>query len=140
MESCIKHTYLRKTWHEFLYSIDTFQVSWVVQRSKVRALLEGLQNLVGKNHTLIELLTTMHHTMTYCINLIKTLNHTNLWIGEQREDELYTLSMLRNVVHNLLFLTIGKLNLYESAIETYTLSTTTGHHALIVHVIQSVLN
>ena len=55
----------------------------------------------------------MHHAMTYSINLIETLDDTNLRIGKQRENELHALGMLGNVVHNLLFLAIGKLYLYK---------------------------
>ena len=47
VESGIKDTYLRQTGHELFHCIDTLQVGRVVQRSQVRALLEGLEHLVG---------------------------------------------------------------------------------------------
>ena len=76
-----------------------------MQRSEVRALLELLQHLVSQDNRLVELLATMHHTVTYGVDLVETLDDTNLRICQQREDELHTLSMLRDVVHNLLLLT-----------------------------------
>jgi hypothetical protein len=48
--------------------------------------------------------------------------------------------MLGDIVHNLLLLAIGQLHLYESIVQANALSTTTGHHALIVHVVQGVLD
>ena len=83
MESGIKDTDLRQTRHRFLDSIDTLQVGWVVQRSQVRALFEGLQHLVSEDNALIELLTAVHHTVTYGVNLVKTLDDTNLRVGQQ---------------------------------------------------------
>ena len=140
MESSIKHTHLRQTWHQFLHSVYALQIGWVVQRSQIRAFLESLQHFVSEDNALVELLTTMHHTVTNCINLIKTLDDTNLRVSKQREDELNALCMLRDIVHNLLFLTIGQLYLYEGTIKANTLSTTTRHHALIVHIVQGVLD
>ena len=82
----------------------------------------------------------MHHAMANSIYFIQTLDNTNLWICQQREDELYALSMLRDLVIDLLLFTIGQLNLYKSTVQANTLSTTTGHHTLIVHIVQSVLD
>ena len=78
--------------------------------------------------------------MAHSVNLVETLDDTNLRISEQREDEFHTLGMLRDIVHNLFLLTIGQLHLYKGTVQTYALSTTTGHHALVVHVVQSVLD
>ena len=43
-------------------------------------------------------------------------------------------------MHNLLLLTIGQLHLHECIVQAYALSTTTGHHTLVVHIVQRVLN
>ena len=48
--------------------------------------------------------------------------------------------MLWDIVHNLFLFTIRELHLYESAIKAYSLSTTTGHNTLVIHIVQSVLN
>ena len=135
VESGIEHTHLRQTRHQLLHSVYTFQIGGVVQGSEVGALFESLQHLVGEEHALVELLTAVHHTMTHSVDLIKTLDDTNLRVCEQREDELHTLSMLRDIVHNLLLLTIGQFHFHKSTVQTYALSTTTGHHGLIVHVV-----
>ena len=82
----------------------------------------------------------MHHTVTYGINLIERLDNTNLGIGQQRKDELHTLGMLRDVMYNLLLLTISQLHLDKGTVQAYSLGTTTGHHALVVHIVQSVLD
>ena len=111
-----------------------------MQRSKVGASLESLEHLIGKNHRLVELLTAVHHAVTHGINLREILNHTNLRVGEQREDEFHALGVLGNVVHDLTFLAVGELYFHESAIESHALSATRCHHALVVHVVQCVLN
>ena len=82
----------------------------------------------------------MHHTVANSIDLIKTLDHTDLRIRQQREDELHTFCMFGDIVHDLSLLAIGKFYLHKGPIETYTLSTSTGHHTLIVHIIQGVLD
>ena len=140
MERCIEYTYLRQTRHQLLHRIHTFQIGRVVKWSQIRTLLESLQYLIGENNRLVELLTTMHHAVTDGIDLIETLDHTDLRIGQQREDELHALRMFGDVVHNLFLLTISQLHLHKGAIETYTLSATTGHHTLIVHIVQGVLD
>ena len=82
----------------------------------------------------------MHHAVTYGIDFLQVLDDTNLGIGQQREDELHTFGMLGDVVHDLLFLTIGELHLDKCTVQAHALSTTTGHHTLVVHVVQCVLD
>ena len=43
-------------------------------------------------------------------------------------------------MHDLLLLTIGQLYLHKGIVQTYALSTSAGHHALIVHIVQCVLD
>ena len=140
MEGCVEYAYLGQTRHQLLNGVNALKVGWVVQRSKVRAFLESLQDLVSKDHRLIELLTAMHHTMTYCVNLIETLDYTDLRVSEQRKDKLHALSMLGDIVHNLLLLSIGQLYLYESSVQADALGTTTCHYRLVVHIVQCVLD
>ena len=161
MEGGIKNTYLRQTRHQFLHGINTLQVSGVVQRSQVADGLESLQYLVSEDNALVELLTSMHHAVTDGIDFLQIFDDTDFRVGQQREDELHTLRMLGDIVHNLLLLTIGELYLYKSAVQAYTLGTTltigelylyksavqaytlgttAGHHTLVVHVVQCVLD
>ena len=140
VESCVEHAHVRQARHQLLHGIHALQVGRVVQRRQVRALFEGFQHLVGQEHALVELLAAMHHAVTYGINLVKTLDDTNLGVGQQREDELHALGVLRYVVHNLTLLAIGELHLYKGTVQAYTLGTATGHHTLVVHVVQCVLD
>ena len=43
-------------------------------------------------------------------------------------------------MHDLFLLAISQLHLHKSTIQAYTFSTTAGHHTLVVHVVQGVLN
>ena len=83
VEGGVEHADLGQTRYQLLHSVDTLQVGRVVQWSQVRALLEGLQYLVGEYYRLVELLAAMHHTVSYGINLVKTLDDTNFGVGEQ---------------------------------------------------------
>ena len=140
MEGRIKNTYLRQTRHQFLHGINTLQVSGVMQRSQIADGLESLQHLVSEDNALVELLTSVYHAVTDGIDFLQVFDDTDLRIGQQREDELHTLGMLGDVVHNLLLLTISQLHLDKGTVQAYSLGTTTGHHALVVHIVQSVLD
>ncbi len=50
MEGCVEHAHLRQSGHQLLNSVNPLKVCGVVQRSKVRTLLKGLENLVGKDY------------------------------------------------------------------------------------------
>ena len=78
--------------------------------------------------------------MTNCINLIKALDNTNLRIRQQREDKLHALGMLGDIMHDLSLLAIGKFHFHKRAIKANALSATAGHHALVVHIVQGVLD
>ena len=82
----------------------------------------------------------MHHAVAYGINLVETLDDSNLGVGEQRENKLHALGMLGNVVLNLTFLAIGEFHFHECAIESHALSAARCHHALVIHVVQCILN
>ena len=139
MECCVEDTHLGQSWHQFLHGVHTLQVSGIMQWSQIRALLECLEHLVSKNHRLVELLATVHHTVTHSINLAEVFYNTDFRVGKQREDELHALCMLGDVVHYLLFLTVSELYFHESAVESHALSAAAGHHTLVVHIVQCVL-
>ncbi len=140
VESGIEDAHLRQTGHEFLHGIHALQVGGVVQGSQVADGLEGLKHLVGEQHALVELLAAVHHAMTHGIDFLQVLDDTNLGVSQQREDELHALGMLGDVVHDLLLLAIGQFHLDESAVEAHTLCTAAGHHALVVHIVQCILD
>ena len=116
MEGGVEYAYLRQAGHQLLHSVHTLQVGGVMEGSQIRALLKHLQHLVGKDHALVELLATVHHAMTYGINLAEVFDYTNLRIGEQGEDELHAFGVLGNIVHDLLLLAIGQLHLHKGTI------------------------
>ena len=63
----------------------------------------------------------MHHAVAYGINLVERFDDANLRVGEEREDELHALCVLRDVVHDLLFLSRGELHFHECAVKSHTL-------------------
>ena len=71
MERCIEYTdlrYIRQYGRDGVYA---FQVSGIVKRSQVVASRESIQDFLCQQHRFAELLTTMHHTMTYCVDFIQ---------------------------------------------------------------------
>ena len=138
MESSVEDTHLGQSWHQFLHGVHALQVGGVMQRSQIGTFLEGLEHLVGKDNRLVELLSAVHHAVTHGINFRQVLNHANLGIGEQREDELHALCMLGDVVHNLFLFAVGELHFHKSAIETHALSASRCHHALVIHVVKRI--
>ena len=140
MESGVEDAHLRQARHQLLHSVHALQVGGIVQGSQVGALLKLLQHLVGQDDALVELLAAMHHAVAYGVNLLQVFDDANLRIGQKREDKLNALGMLRDVVHNLALLSIGQLHLHEGTVQTDTLSATTCHHTLVVHVVQCILD
>ena len=54
-----------------------------MQRSEVGALLKHLEHLVGKDDALVELLASVHHTVTHGINFLQVFDDTYLRVGKQ---------------------------------------------------------
>ena len=111
-----------------------------MQRSQVGALLKHLQHLIVEQHALVELLAAMHHAVTHGVDFLEVLDGPNLGVGEQREDELHTLGVLGNVVHDGFLLAIGEFHFHESAVQTHALGPTRGQHLFGIHVIERVLD
>ena len=140
MEGGIKHAYLRQTGHQLVDCLYTLQVGRVMKRSKLAHFFECSNHLIVDYYRRSKLLTTMHHTMAYCVNLLQVLDCTNLRISKERENKLHALGMLRHIVHDLALLTIREFNLYESVVKTYTLRTSGSNHFLRIHVVKCVLD
>ena len=140
MEGGVEHPHLGQTGHQFAHSLHTLEVGGVVEGSQVAACLKYLEHLVGEQHALVELLATMHHTVTYGVNLLQVFDDTNLRIGEQTENELHTLGVFGDIVHDLLLLAIGQFHLDESTVQAHTLGTTRGHDTLGVHIVERILD
>ena len=70
MESGIKYYNLRNIFAEYLCtSIDTLNVSGVVERSKRSKLFNLLDNIVCYENRLIKLAAALHYSVTDCANL-----------------------------------------------------------------------
>ena len=124
VESGVEHTHLGESGHQLGHSLHAFQVGGVVQRSQVAAFFKYLEHLVGKHNTLVELLATMHHTVTHGIDFLEVFNHADFGVGKQGEDKLHAFGVFGDVVHHLLFFTIGQLHLDESSIEAHAFCAT----------------
>ena len=71
MECGIEYAYLRNLGQELAYGVHTLKVCGVVQGRQVVAGCECLQYLRSQNNALVELLSSVHHAVSDCVDLIK---------------------------------------------------------------------
>src|SRR5574344_717047 len=140
MESCIKDTHLRQTRHKFCYSGYALKVCRIMKWCEVVAGSEVLQHLFVKKYAFIKLLTSMDHTVTDSIDLLQILDGSNLFVNKYREDKFDTFSVLRNIVHNLLFISIWQFNHDKRTFQADTLDTPSCHNRTVGHVVELVLD
>ncbi len=88
MERCVKHRYLRHRWHQGGDGVNAGHIGWIVEGSNVVALLDHILNLVSDEHTLAELLSSVHHAVTHSVDFIIALDATFHWIGENVKNSL----------------------------------------------------
>ena len=139
MESCIEHTHLWNVGQQRAHGIHTLDVSRVMKRSQVVTSSKGFHHLWGEQHRLVELLTTMHHTMTHSIQFIETLEHSIFTLCQDLKNPLHTFRVL---LHRLFHLMLLPVQLYrdERVRQTNLFNTSRRDHALIRHVIQCIFN
>ena len=71
MECGIKYASLRNFGQQLAYCVHALKVCGVVQGSQVIAGCECLQNLRCQDVALVELVASVHHAVTDCVNLIE---------------------------------------------------------------------
>ncbi len=113
MECCVKHCNLRHAGHQIGDSVDTGHVCRIVKRSHIVALLDLLDHLIVDLDTLVELLTAVHHSMTYSVDLLKALDAAVSGVDKNIENVIHCLLVVRNRLNDALFLTVGKTELQE---------------------------
>ena len=97
VESSIEYSYLWYFRQQFLYSIDTFQVCWVVQRAQVAAFFYSCNNSVVNQYRAAEFCSSVQYTMTYCFDFVQVIYCTVFCVSQCVENKLYTSSMFRYV-------------------------------------------
>ena len=140
VERSVENTYLRQAGHQLADGLHALEVGRVVQRCEVDALLEGLEYLVVDYHALVKLLASVHHSVPYGVDFVKAFDYSDFGVGEQGEDELHALGVLRDVVHYLFLGAVGHLHLDERPLEADALGAARCHDRLVVHVVKCVLD
>ena len=104
MECCIEYTYLRYIGQNSRNSIDTFQVSRVMEWSKVVASGKCIQYFFIQFHWFAETFPTVYHAVTYCIDFFQRLDCAIFRANQCVQDKFDTCSMFRDIFfQNLLF-------------------------------------
>ena len=140
MESGVEHAHLRNLGKQRGDSSHTLEVGGVVQGSQVVASLESCQHLLIEENRLAELLTAMHHTVTYSVELVERLQCAILGTGECLQDKLHTSGVLLDVFFEYYLLAIGQGQLKERAGKANLLDTALGEYRLGVHLEEFVLD
>ena len=138
VESRIEYTHLRDAGQQLADSLDTFQVSRVVQRSQVGIGFPLLEHLVRQQHTFRKF-PTMHNAVAYGIKFVQRRQCSNFRIDQYFKYQLDTLVVRRNGRFDHLG-PISQLHFQESSFQSYFLNPTRSHDLVTGHVIQLVLN
>ena len=139
MESGVEHSDLWYFWQECLDSVDTLDVGRVVERCEVVALGKILHHLIGDEYRLAETLTSVHHSVTDSIELVEVAHDGIFASCEYLENELNSRCMLWNWFLELDFLSV-KLDGYKRVGQTDFLDTARGDDAVVIHVVERVLD
>ena len=96
MESGIKYTNLRYTWHKFCTNINTDQVCRVMQRRKIIALFYCCDHFISDQCRAGKFLAAVYNTMSDCIYFFQTLDSTCFVICESIQYKLDCFFMCRH--------------------------------------------
>lgn len=108
VESSIKYTYLRNIRQNSRNRVYTFQIGRIMKRSQIIASSKRIQHFLRQQYRFTELLTTMYHAVTNCIDFIQRFDCTIFRTNQCIQDELYTYSMLRYIFSRIFFSPLGK--------------------------------
>ena len=111
VEGRIKHTDLRNRRKHCTYRSDTEDVCWIMERCEHRAFLKLRDNLVRNQLAAHEILRSMNDTMTYSLDVLKSVEHSVFLVKKSINDSLDTNSVVcyRHFLHK--FLLSGRLML-----------------------------
>ena len=140
VESSIKYTYLRNIRQNSRNRVYTFQIGRIMKRSQIIASSKRIQHFLRQQYRFTELLTTMYHAVTNCIDFIQRFDCTIFRTNQCIQDELYTYSMLRYIFFQNFFFTIRQSQLQERAFQTYFFNTTLSDNLFMVHIKQFIFD
>ena len=140
MESIVEDSYLWSGRQEVIDGTDTSQVSLVVDWCEVDKALDAFLHLRRYDAALVEEVATLHDTVTNGVNLIEALDGAYLGVSETFEDQLNAFLVCGEVAHDFLFRAVRELHLDECVVDADALNTTLCEDALVVHVVQLILN
>ena len=109
MECGVEYCHLRHVGKNVGDCVDTSHINRVVEWCDAVALLNHGNHFVVDENALVELLATMHYTVTNCIDFVEALDATELLAGEQVEDGLDCTIVVGDVEFKNFLRTIGEL-------------------------------
>ena len=135
-KSSIPYSYVSFARHNSLTSLNSHQVSRVVQRSKIEALTDYFLNIFVYNDGLAVFGSCMQYTMSYSCDLVSTLNNTVLSILQRIQNQTDSNFMIRHSLLYNVFVFSRYLMSQFGAFNTDSLAETFCYYALIVHIDQ----
>ena len=140
MESGVEHGYLRNTRERGLNRSNTFQVSGIMQRSQINALLNLCLHFRRDKNGFIEFLASMHYAVAYCVDLLQIFDATEFGIYQRIENELNTYCMLRHRFLDFYLLSVRQFYQQERIRQTDFLHTALRHYLFALHLKELVLD
>ena len=140
MESRIEYTYLRNIRKNSRNCIHTFQVSRIVKRSQIIASCKSLQHFFVQQYRFAETFASVHHTVTYRINLIQRFDSTIFRMNQCIQDKLYSYCMFRNIFFQYFLFAVRQSQFQERSLQTDFFDTTLCNHFFAGHIEQFIFN
>lgn len=97
MESRVEHSHLGNTRNQRFHSIDTLQVSRVMQRSQIGTFDYLVDHILVDLHAGSELFTTMYHAVADSVDFVIFLDATVCLVGQNAQDKFDTFLVAGNV-------------------------------------------
>ena len=140
MEGVVEDCHLGSMGHERVDGTDATQMACIVYGSQVAEALDTVLYFLGYDAALLKEVATLHDAVTYGVDLVEALQRTILGVEQQAEYKLHAFLVVGHVVHYLFLAAVFEGHFHEGVVQSYALGATLCQHALVVHVVQLVLD
>ena len=134
MESGVENCHLGNTRDQRFHSVDTFQVSRVMQRSQVGTFDYFVDHILVDLHAGSELFAAVYHTMADSVDFRIFFDTAVCFVCQDAQDKFDTFLMAGNLFFQHNFLSVFVSQLQECARQTDLFDTTLGHHFAGCHI------
>ena len=140
VERIVEHGDLRHIGHEVVHGAYAAQVSGVVDGCQVAEALDAVFHFFGDDAAFLEEVAALHDAVAYGVDFVEAFDGS-VFVAEQGlEHKVHAFLVVGHVVHEHFLLAVGQSEFQECLVEADALNAALGEHALIVHVVEFVLD